>query len=47
MFLEGESSSACVMEQYNIGDIAKIYVYYVNRVMEENARVGTFGMSYP
>ena len=26
------------MEQYNIGDIAKIYVYYVNRVMEENAR---------
>ena len=35
------------MEQYNIGDIAKIYVYYVNRVMEENARVGTFDMSYP
>ena len=35
------------MEQYNIGDIAKIYVYYVNRVMEENARVGMVGMPYP
>ena len=35
------------MEQYNIGDIAKIYVYYINHVMEENARVGMVGMPYP
>ena len=27
------------MDQYNIGDISQLYVYFLNVLMDENARV--------